>query len=498
MSYRVLAGIETEYGILVGGRGAADPVDDATQFVRACTEPCVVGWDYRQESPRADLRGFQLSALAVDPTDARFDEGHVRLSDRETRADRVLLNGARFYNDHGHPEYATPECWSLRELALHDLAGEVVMRRTARAFEFETGLPTRLYKNNTDFHGASYGCHESYLAPRRLGFDGLFAAVTPMLVARQVLCGAGKVGSESGGKVRFQLSQRADFMTEAANAETLYRRPVFNTRDEPHADPSEWIRLHVIAGDANRIASATRRKVGLIKLALMLAERGEAPVWRLRDPVRAFQSISRDESRSFVIELDGASHTNAYEVFESYFSAAERLLLPELPDDDAGEFGPLIEDCRRLMESVRSGGDAHRSHIDWAAKLHAVEAYREEESLEWDDPALQAVDLEYHNIDPEESLFDAMVDSGLVEPQPSSEEIEWRAHSIHEPHRAWVRSVAIRKFADALEPSSWSCLRLRMGGEIRECYLDPAKTYPPELDEAADVVGFVRILEEHP
>ena len=131
------------------------------------------------------------------------------------------------------------------------------MLRAAAALAEESGREVRIYKNNTDFHGASYGTHESYLVPRSLGYQRLFDACVPMLVARQVLVGSGKVGAETGPFVSYQLSQRADFFVEAANAETLYRRPVFNTRDEPHGDARRWIRLHVIAGDANMIPAAT-------------------------------------------------------------------------------------------------------------------------------------------------------------------------------------------------------------------------------------------------
>ncbi|MES1228101.1 MAG: proteasome accessory factor PafA2 family protein, partial [Armatimonadota bacterium] len=122
----ILSGIETEYGFTIEGRGAEDQIDDAISFVRGYTGPHLAAWDYRHESPRSDLRGFAVQHLAVDPEDAQFDRHDERPS-HDIRSDRILPNGARFYNDHGHPEYSTPECWSLSELALHDLAGERVL-----------------------------------------------------------------------------------------------------------------------------------------------------------------------------------------------------------------------------------------------------------------------------------------------------------------------------------------------------------------------------------
>ncbi|RYG45896.1 hypothetical protein EON79_11510, partial [bacterium] len=348
MERPIPAGLDTEYGLLLEGRGAEDLIDDATACVRAYPGPAFVGWDYRWESPRADLRGFRLSQLAFDPEDAKFDQGRTHGPAHEIRADRVLPNGARLYNDHGHPEYATPECVSLADVALHDAAGELAILRAARALEEQVGVPVHAYKNNTDFHGASYGTHESHLVPRRFGYPALFSAVLPMLVARQILTGSGKVGSETGTAATYQISQRADFFVEPANAETLYRRPIFNTRDEPHGAHEDWIRLHVISGDACMIPGATARKIGLVRLALWLMERDEAPVWRLADPVRTFQSISRDETLAFRVPLEGGSWTTAYEIVDSYLAAADKVL-----DLDA-EHRALVESCGAPGRASRS------------------------------------------------------------------------------------------------------------------------------------------------
>src|SRR5579862_6905452 len=362
MSGRILAGIETEYGLFLEGRGAEEQIEDAKALVRGYPGECFVGWDYRYESPRADLRGFKLERLAFDPEDAKFDRGKSHGQDHEIRSDRILPNGARFYNDHGHPEYSTPECWGLNELALHDCAGQIVVHRAAQAYAEASGKAVRIYKNNTDFHGASYGTHESYLVPRSVPYDDLFKAVLPMLVVRQVLTGAGKVGSESGTKCDFQLSQRADFFAEPANTETLFRRPIFNTRDEPHADPRDWVRLHVISGDANMIPRCTARKVGLVKLAIQLCLAGSAPIWKFANPVQAIQSISRDQSREFRVELSGRNWTTAREIFESYFAAAEASI--ELDDDSSW----TIYNSRLLLDALMKDPAVFRSQVDWAAK----------------------------------------------------------------------------------------------------------------------------------
>ncbi len=487
---RILAGIETEYGLLIEGRAVESQVEDAIEFVRSYPRPAFAGWDYRQESPRADLRGFRLDRLAVDPDDARYDRHTTRRSDIETRTDRVLVNGARFYNDHGHPEYSTPECWSLRELALHDQAGELALRETAQAFREKTGMVARIYKNNTDFHGASYGTHESYLCPRGLGFQAIYDAVLPMLVVRQILCGAGKVGRESGPPCDFQLSQRADFMVEPCNAETLFRRPIFNTRDEPHADPRTSIRLHVISGDANRMASCTRRKAGLVKLALLLAEAGETPQWKLADPVAAFQSISRDSAYRFELPLERGSWTTAREIFESYFAAADQAL--DLRSDPESELAKLVSECRDLLVALEDCPERFRRSVDWAAKRHVLEQFIEEEQSDWSHPALQSLDLEYHNIDPDEGLFDALQMMEEVEPNDDEAEVAARLEEMFEPTRAQARAFAVSRFAQEIGTMSWSSISV--AGE-EEVFLNPDAEYPLERIQAEDVRQFVHNLQ---
>ncbi len=475
----ILCGLDTEYGLLVEGRGAEDLVDEATAFVRASPDARFVGWDYRPESPRADLRGFRLDALAFDPVDAQFDAGKSHGTPHEVRADRVLANGARLYNDHGHPEYSTPECRSIWELALQDRAGEGFMLRAAAALSAETGREVRVYKNNTDFHGASYGTHESYLVPRAIGFQRLFDACVPMLVARQVLVGAGKVGSETGAWVDYQLSQRADFFVEPANAETLYRRPVFNTRDEPHAESARWIRLHMIAGDANMIPAATARKAGLLKLALAFAQAGEPPLFKLADPVRAFMDVSRDAlKRRFEIKLDRGSWTTADEILEGYFAAAEARL--DLDDD----LRWTIESSRASLRNLRSDFDTFRRGVDWAAKLHVLE----QAEMEFKDPALRAYDLEYHNPDPEAGLHAALEDMQEVEVGPA---VADRATCVHEGTRARARSVAVRRFASDLASVSWRTLVFKDGTELD---LEPDVEYPDTLETVSDVGTFIEAV----
>jgi len=441
----ILAGIDTEFGFTVEDRTVSDQADDSIALVRAYPGEGFLGWDYRSEFPRRDMRGFQVERLAHDPEDAKFDEGRARPPAAEERSDRILPNGSRFYNDHGHPEFATPECWTLSDLVAHDQLGEQIVLQAANAFSNQINRKVRVYKNNTDFHGASYGTHENYLVPRLIEFDQLALGLMPMLIARQVLTGAGKVGSESKGPVRYQISQRADFFVEPMNVETLFRRPVFNTRDEPHAAMDEWRRLHVICGDSNMHPGCTRRKAGLIKLALTLIDQGKAPTWRIDDPVRSFQLVSRDATGEGRIELEGASWTTPRQILESYLDAAGQA---EILDP---EMSAIIQECRTLLESRNSNWDEFWPSVDWAAKLWLLEQFAESD-CGWDEPTMQSLDLNYHLLDPDESLYAGLALSGYLNL------LQTEAASIdHAPNgsRAIARATAISKFSAQVKTAGW-------------------------------------------
>src|SRR3954464_4746742 len=279
-------GIETEYGITVDGLEDLDVVRESIEIVRSYTEHgASMKWDYQLEDPHQDARGFRAKELLQDTDEAAYFEidRNRPLSFEEIKSDLVLSNGARFYNDHAHPEYSTPECTTMRQIVAHDKAGERIVAECAR--RRNAHLPenqrVRLYKNNTDFVGHSYGCHDNYLMRRDVPWSRVVSGMLPFLITRQIFAGAGKMGIEMEGAASqpgvYQISQRADFFSVLVSIDTMNKRPLINTRDEPHADVNRYRRFHVIVGDSNMSEWATAMKIGTTALVLGLIERGEVP-----------------------------------------------------------------------------------------------------------------------------------------------------------------------------------------------------------------------------
>src|SRR5689334_12380345 len=376
MSVRRVMGTEIEYGISVPGQPGANPMVTSSQIVDAygarpeLSRNGRARWDYEEESPLRDARGFTYSGALYDPSEALADED-LGL------ANVILTNGARLYVDHAHPEYSTPEVTNPRDVVLWDKAGERVMAEASRrAATIPGSLPIHLYKNNTDNKGASYGAHENYLMKRQTAFADIVMHLTPFFVTRQIVCGAGRVGiGQDGSTPGFQLSQRADFFEVEVGLETTLKRPIINTRDEPHADADKYRRLHVIIGDANLAELSTYLKVGTTSLVLAMIEaRALSEHIALEEPVAELQAVSHDPSLTHQVRLRDGRRMTALELQWRYLEQAQKFV------DQNGEVdeqtGDVLARWSEVLEDLGQDPMRCADRLDWPAKLRLLEGYR--------------------------------------------------------------------------------------------------------------------------
>ncbi len=452
-------GLETEYGITLSGAESVDVVAESIELVRRYTENgALMKWDYELEDPHLDARGFRARELLQDTDESAYYEIDKRrpLSFEEIKSDLVLSNGARFYNDHAHPEYSTPECTTLRQIVAQDKAGERILAECARRRnqKLPAGFEVRLYKNNTDFAGHSYGCHDNYLMRRDIAWDRIVAGMLPFLITRQIFAGAGKMGVEAesaqGQPGVYQISQRADFFSVVVSIDTMNRRPLINTRDEPHVDASRYRRFHVILGDSNMSEWATAMKVGTTSLILELIEHGEAPQLEIAQPVDANKSISRDRTYDWIIELKDGRKISAIDVQRIYLRAASKLNTH--PSEDRQW---ILREWENVLNDLERDVMSTRDRIDWTAKKFLLDALQEEEKLSWSDPWLQSIDLEYHDLDLDQGLYYELLRKGLMRRVTNEEEIKASIFNPPETTRAFFRGRAVARFNDEISSIQW-------------------------------------------
>ena len=468
MAIRKILGIETEYGILIRGAADSNPiaassvlinayVNDVTRSAASTSGTPKVGWDFEDESPGNDARGF-----APEGTLAPEIETHL--------VNAVLTNGARYYVDHAHPELSTPECADPRTTVVFDRAAEKILQRSMIAANrtLPPGQEIVVYKNNSDRKGNSYGCHENYLMDRTVPFGRVVAHVMPHFITRQIYCGAGKVGSEASGvpfdEVPFQLTQRADFFEEEVGLETTLKRPIVNTRDEPHADAQKYRRLHVIIGDANLSEVATFLKLGTTALVLSMVEDEFLPrEFVFVAPVQTLRRVSYDLSLRRPLELADGSTITALEVQWELFDRAkkygEEFGYECIGGDESG--AAVVRYWESTLHGLETDPMTLASQLDWVAKYRLIDGYRERHGLNWDDARLAAMDIQYHDLRADKGLAsrvglerlttDAEVEKAMSEPPPDT--------------RAYFRGKCLQRWGDSIVAANWDSLVFDIGGD---------------------------------
>jgi Pup amidohydrolase len=463
VAIRKVLGVETEYGIMLRGAGESNPIAASSVLINAYVSELAsagrerkVGWDFEDESPGRDARGYDIDGSLPPEV-----ETHL--------VNVVLTNGARYYVDHAHPELSTPECSDAFECVRYDKAAEriLVASMKAAARTLPPGQEILVHKNNSDRKGNSYGCHENYLMDRSVPFSRIVQHIMPFFVTRAIMVGAGKVGTEAQGltwqDVPFQLTQRADFFEEEVGLETTLKRPIVNTRDEPHCDAQKYRRLHVIVGDANLSEVSTFLKVGTTALVLAMIEDDELPRdLSLAAPVASMRRVSYDMDLSLPLELSDGTRMTALEMQWEYLDRARKYAEAHGLDSVGEDVG--VEVLRRwehVLAALETDPMQLADQLDWVAKYRVINAYKERHGLEWNDPKLAAMDLQYHDLRPEKSLFARLG----IERLTDDAEVE---HAMTEPPtttRAYFRGKCLQKWADRIVAANWDSLVFDVGDE---------------------------------
>jgi len=480
MAIPKVMGTEIEYGITVRGDPDFDPISSCVLLVNAYREDHAgeILWDYDQENPLADARGFQVDGEKYTPNQ---QENIAR--------NKTLINGARFYVDHAHPEYSCPEVTNIRDLVIHEKAGERVLemaRREANAL-LPDGTQMLIYKNNSDRKGNSYGSHENYLMDRRTSFKQIVENLMPFFVTRQVYAGAGKVGSENRGQpCSYQISQRSDFFETEVALDTMVKRPIINTRDEPHADREKYRRLHVIVGDANLSEYTIYLRSGATALVLSMIEDGAITRnLSLRDPVRSLRETSHDPTCKQELQLYDGKWMTAVQIQQEYLEMALKYV-------DGREIDSLTKDVLEKWQYVL--GCLERDpmeldgKIDWVMKKALIEGFMERKSLDWNSPKVEMLDLQYHDLRPEKGLYYILERQGKAERIVTDDEITAAILKPPEDTRAYFRGECLRRYGESVFGVNWDSISFGVDDEPinRVLMAEPLKGTREHVEELLD------------
>lgn len=488
-------GSETEYGIHAPSAPGANATMMSARVIQAYAQVArqraaggaETRWDYTDEEPLHDARGWTVERAAADPeqlTDRPpvLDAESVALAygrgelerDGEDESGSLLMNlvlgnGARLYVDHAHPEYSSPEVTNPHDAVVWDAAGDLVALAAVRRLAADPELPPiNLYKNNTDNKSVSYGSHENYLMPRSAPFGDIVRGLTPFFITRQIMCGAGRVGlGQDSARAGYQISQRADFFETEVGLETTIRRPIINTRDEPHATADKYRRLHVIIGDANLSETANYLKFGTTAAVLSLIEAGLAPRIEVHDPVAALQSVSHDTALTGTLRLKDGRRVTALNIQWMYHEAASKLAqetgVGDAVDGD-GHTSALLDRWAATLTALDGDRAAAASSVEWLAKLSLLEGYRQRDGLDWSDARLGLVDLQWADIRPEKGLYHRLLTRGRMQRVAAEAEIQRAVGEPPSDTRAFFRGRCVSRFGHDLVGASWDSVIFDLPG----------------------------------
>ncbi len=455
-------GVETEYGILIRGTDESNPIAASSLLINAYLNaerdgPAPsVGWDFEDESPGMDQRGFA-------PVGSMPPEVETHL------VNAVLTNGARYYVDHAHPEISTPECTNAYDVVLFDRAAELIaiksMVAADRVLPEEQNLV--VYKNNSDGKGNSYGCHENYLVDRLTPFSNIIAHATAHFITRQIFTGSGKVGVEAPGltsdDVPFQITQRADFFEEEVGLETTLKRPIINTRDEPHADAQKYRRLHVIVGDANMSQVSTYLKVGTTALILAMTEDNFLP----RDfvfaaPVQAMREVSYDLTLSEPLPMADGTKMSALEVQWEFLEQSRKYVEERGTENVGGEVAlDVLNRWEHVLGALEDDPMQLADQLDWVAKYSLLNSFRDRHSVAWDDARLRALDIQYADLRPHKCLFNKLNVETIVNDEDATKAMV----SPPEDTRAYFRGECLKRWPEQIVAANWDSMVFDLGDE---------------------------------
>ncbi len=489
MAVNKICGIETEYSIIHKGVEDPNPIWASSMLITSYVKETEQGlrngiadsvvWDFQDETPANDARGF--APIGSLPP---IVETHL--------VNAVLTNGARFYVDHAHPEMSTPECQDALEVSRYDKSGELILREAMQAAK--TALPDEeelvVYKDNSDGKGNSYGCHENYLMDRTTPFGNIIRHGRAHFITRQIYTGSGKIGCEVVGgdpdAVTYQITQRADFFEEEVGLETTLKRPIINTRDEPHSDSDRYRRLHVICGDANMSEYATFLKVGSTCLVLAMVEDDYIDEdFIFNHPVQAMKEISYDLSLSQPIQRENGKSVTALEIQSYLYERAKKYADEGGLEYVGGEIGNKV---LTLWEEVLTGLETNptslHTKIDWIAKKRLLDSFTERHNISYLDARSRSLAVQYHDIRESSSIYNKLGMESII----SEKGIEDGVVNPPSGTRAYFRGRCLLKWPDSIISANWDSIVFKLDDATvkRIPVLDPLKGTKDDVAELID------------
>lgn len=479
MPIRKFAGLETEYSLHVSH--ADGPISDVV-----------------------DSRTHEQQVEAIVRTAGRVGSGWSHDFDR---AQVWLPNGGLLYVDFGdHPEYATPESSDPLELIRQHKLGDLVMASASeRANRTDRRFVRRLFKNNVDSAGHTFGTHESYCIDAKLRIPDLVEQLGSFLASRIVFAGAGSIVTDQRGHAYYEVSARARHILQLDSIDTTHVRPLINLRDESHADDTRFKRLHLICGDANRCDVANYLKIGTTAIVLGMLEDGVSiDHLTFEDPLEALHRTSANPDHWPMLRLIHGAAMNALEHQQAIAELADAYVAKRGSALFAqpGTARDIVDRWKTVLNLLAVDRRATIGMLDWTTKANLLESAAHRHSLSLGDPAMLQYDLRWGEIT-RDNVFSKLERASKVDVLVPTE-TDLTKLTAPRDSRAALRGLLIQRFKGSLADIRWNTVVLSAHGESRRLSIemdDPASFSATTLEaigglEASEADLRVRLVLE--
>jgi hypothetical protein len=190
------------------------------------------------------------------------------------------------------------------------------------------------------------------------------------------------------------------------------------------------------------------------------------------------------------VELRDGRTMSAIEIQRAYLAVAKMEAITGSPDTIW-----LLHEWEQVLNDLEADVERCRDRVDWVAKKFLLGTLQEAEGLEWSDPWLQAIDLEYHNVSTEHGLFHELVRSGQMRRIVSEENVRHAISHPPESTRAFFRGRSVARFGAHISSLQWDEITFGSGHDTRVVPL-PHPAFSPELERLHAIIREARDFPE--
>jgi proteasome accessory factor A len=181
-------------------------------------------------------------------------------------------------------------------------------------------------------------------------------------------------------------------------------------------------------------------------------------------PVSALRAVSHDPSLKTLITLKDGRKLTGVQLQMEYLDLAKKFVEERYGSDADYQTKDVLERWESVLDRLERDPMECATELDWVAKYKLLLGYRDRDGLEWDDPKLHLIDLQYADIRPEKGLYQRLVRAGRIQRLLTEDLVEKAMHEPPTDTRAYFRGRCLEKYSENVAAASWDSVIFDLPG----------------------------------